>query len=177
MISFSKAHISFYSNKGMGLWLIIKSSIYSFHITHSTFILTMWFHLDLIQPSTSNLLTCECEHELNVFGTHLAHCPFGSQWIITHDAIRDVMYALAQKSGHVVWIEQWYIFMSKASLWTNLHMTREDQVFVANVVVINLTRRQWLWVSLVDQQVQMWNLMSLLKYANIEDFMKGTTLL
>jgi hypothetical protein len=36
---------------------------------------------------------CECGHMLDAFGTHLACCLFGGQQIITHDAIRDVMYA------------------------------------------------------------------------------------
>jgi hypothetical protein len=34
----------------------------------------------------------------------------------------------------------------------------------------------WLQMSLVDQQVQLWNLVPLLKSASIEGFMKGTTL-
>jgi hypothetical protein len=46
--STSKAHIHFCSAKGMGLWLIVKSSIHSFHITHSTFISTLNFCLGLI---------------------------------------------------------------------------------------------------------------------------------
>jgi hypothetical protein len=38
---------------------------------------------------------CECEYELNVFDTHLVRCLFGSQQIITHDAIWDIMYTLS----------------------------------------------------------------------------------
>jgi hypothetical protein len=49
------------------------------------------------------------------------------------------MYALVQESGHTIWREQWHIFTSKVSLQTNLHMTREDWVFIVDVVVINLT--------------------------------------
>jgi hypothetical protein len=58
-------------------------------------------------------------------------------WIATHDAIRDVMYALIQKNGHVVWREWWYALTSRVSLWADLYMTRKDQVFVVDVVVIN----------------------------------------
>jgi hypothetical protein len=36
--------------------------------------------------------------------------------------------------------------------------------------------RWWFWVSLVNQQMQLWNLESLLRSASIEGFMKGTTL-
>ncbi len=49
------------------------------------------------------------------------------------------MYARAQKNGHDVWKEWWYTFTSKVSFQVNLYIVREDQVFVANVVVIDLT--------------------------------------
>jgi len=65
------------------------------------------FRLNLIQPSTSNLLMCECGQRLDVFNTHLTPCPFGGQQIATHDAIKDVMYALARESEHNVWRELW----------------------------------------------------------------------
>ncbi len=55
----SKTHIHFCSGRGVGLWLVIMPSICSFHIAHSIFTSTLRFHLGLIQPSTSNLLTCE----------------------------------------------------------------------------------------------------------------------
>jgi hypothetical protein len=47
-------------------------------------------------------MCCECGHELNTFDTHLARCPFGVQWIATHDTIKDVMHALSRENGHVV---------------------------------------------------------------------------
>jgi len=34
----------------------------------------------------------------------------------------------------------WYVFTSRVSLQTDLYMTRKDQVFVANVVVIDPTQ-------------------------------------
>jgi hypothetical protein len=49
------------------------------------------------------------------------------------------MYALILKSGHIVWREQWYAFMSRILLRTDLYMTRKDQVFVVDVVVIDPT--------------------------------------
>jgi len=49
------------------------------------------------------------------------------------------MYTLAQENGHVVWKEQWYALTSRISLRANLYMTRKDQVFVTNVMVIDLT--------------------------------------
>jgi hypothetical protein len=87
--SASRACIRSCSSKGAGLWLVTRPSIYLFHIAHSTFTLVLHFHLGLIQLTTSNLLTCECGHWLDAFGTHLA------QRITKHDTIRDVMYALA----------------------------------------------------------------------------------
>jgi hypothetical protein len=36
--------------------------------------------------------------------------------------------------------------------------------------------RRWLWVSFVDQHVQLWKLVPLLRSTNIEGFVKGTTL-
>jgi hypothetical protein len=66
---------------------------------------------------------CECGHWLDAFGMHLIHCPFKGQRIITRDVIKDVVYAFIQKSGHVVWKEWWYAFMSRISLQANFYMT------------------------------------------------------
>jgi hypothetical protein len=96
------------------------------------------FCLSLIEPSTFNFLMCECEHRLDAFSAHLTCCPFGGQQIATHDNIQDVMYAFVLENGHVVWKERWYTLTLGISLWTNLYMTWEDQVFVFDVVVIDL---------------------------------------
>jgi len=93
--SASKTYIHFCLSKGAKLWLIVKPSICSLCIAHFILTSTLHFHLNLIQPSTSSFFTRECAHGLDAFGMHLAHCLFKSQWIATHDAIRDIMYALA----------------------------------------------------------------------------------
>jgi hypothetical protein len=49
------------------------------------------------------------------------------------------MYAFVQKNGHVVWREWWYPFMLGFSLRANFYMIHEDRIFVAGVVVIELT--------------------------------------
>jgi hypothetical protein len=49
------------------------------------------------------------------------------------------MYALAWENGHIIWKEWWYAITSRVLLQVNLHMTREDQVFVVDVVVTDLT--------------------------------------
>jgi hypothetical protein len=51
------------------------------------------------------------------------------------------MYTLVRKNGHDVWREWWYALTSKVSLQINMYMNCEDQVFVANVVVTDLTRK------------------------------------
>jgi hypothetical protein len=66
-------------------------------------------------------------------------CLFGGQWIATHNAIKDIMYALVRESEHVVWREQWCTFTLGVSLRINVYMIREDQVFVVNVMVTDLT--------------------------------------
>jgi hypothetical protein len=75
----SKARIRFCSSKGARLWLIARPSIYAFLIAHFTFISTLCFRFSLIQPLASSLFTCEREHDLNAFGTHLARCLIGGQ--------------------------------------------------------------------------------------------------
>jgi len=85
---------------------------------------------------------CECGHGLDAFGTHLTCCLFRGQWIVTHNVIKNIMYAFAQKNEHVVWKERRYAFMSKVSLQANLYMICEDQVFVVDVVVIDLTQKK-----------------------------------
>jgi sialic acid synthase SpsE len=107
---------------------------------------------------------------------HLACCPFGGQWIATHDAMKDVMYAFVQESEHDVWREQWYTLMSRASLQVDLYITCEDQVFNINLVVMDST---WGMVAMnVINRLAGANaeLMSLLKSTNIEGFMKGIIL-
>jgi len=51
------------------------------------------------------------------------------------------MFAFIRKSGHVVWRKRWYAFTLRLSLRVDLYMTRKDQVFVANVVVIDATQK------------------------------------
>ncbi len=172
----SRARIHFCSGKGTWLWLIIKPSIRSLCIAYFTLIPTLHFHLSLIQPLASNLFTCECGHGLNAFDTHLVHCPFGGQWISTHDVIRNVMYALVKKKGHIVWKERWYALMSRISLQANLYMTQENQVFIVDVVVIDPTQETVASSVINWLAVQLWNLMSLLESANIESFKRGTIL-
>jgi len=46
-----------------------------------------------------------------------------------------------------------YTFTSRVSLLANLYMTREDQVFVVDVVVIDLTWEVMAQVSLVNHHV------------------------
>jgi len=123
--STSIACIHFCLGKGTGLWLIAKSSIYSFHIAHSTFTSMLCCHCGLIQPSTFNLFTCECGHGWNTSGTHL-RCPFGDQQITTHDTIRNFMYIIVWESGHNVWKELWYVLMWGPLVWIDLYMTCED---------------------------------------------------
>jgi hypothetical protein len=149
--STSKAHIHSCSSKGARLWLVVRPSIHSFHITHFTFTSALSFCLDLIQHLTFNLFTCECGHELDAFGTHLTHCAFGGQRITTHDAIWNFMYVFAWESGHSIWKERWYAFTSKVSLWTNIYMTQKDQVFVVDVVIINP-----MWETVVSSAWHTW---------------------
>jgi hypothetical protein len=83
----SKTRICSCLGKGARLWLVVRPSICSFHIAHSTFTSTLCFLLGLIQPLASIFFMCECEHELDASGMHLACCSFGGQQITTHDAI------------------------------------------------------------------------------------------
>ncbi len=57
-----------------------------------------------------------------------------------HDAIKDVIYAFAQESGHTVWKEWWYVFTLGVSLWTNIYMICEDHISIVDVVGTNPTR-------------------------------------
>ncbi len=80
--SASKTHIHFYMGMGVGLWLVARPSICSFHITHFIFISMLHVCLNLIQPSASNLFMCECEHKLDTSSLdtsnmHLVHYSFG----------------------------------------------------------------------------------------------------
>ncbi len=79
IFSTSSAHIHSCSGKGARLWLVVRSSICLFRITHFTFASTTHFCFNLIKPLASSLLTSKCEHGLDKFGTHLAHYPFGGQ--------------------------------------------------------------------------------------------------
>jgi hypothetical protein len=67
----SRAHIRSCLGKGTRLWLVVKPFIYSFHIAHFTFALTLYYCHDLIQPSALSFLTYECGHGLDAFNMHL----------------------------------------------------------------------------------------------------------
>jgi hypothetical protein len=84
------------------------------------------------------------------------------------------MYALTQKSGHCM--EKAMLHLYIKSFIANLYMTQKDQTFVVNVVVINLMRETTTQLSLINHQVQLWNLTPLLRSTSIEGFMKSTTL-
>ncbi len=114
--STSKARIRSCSSKGVRLWLIVRLSISSFHITHFTFTSTLCFCFGLIQPLASSILMCECGHWLDAFGMHLTCCPFGGQRIATHDTIKDVMYSFTRENEHTIWREWWYNITSGVSL-------------------------------------------------------------
>ncbi len=114
--STSRARIYSCSSKGAWLWLVVRPSIYSFCIAHFSFTSTLRFRFGLIQPSTFNLFTCECGHNLDASNMDLACCLFGGQQITTHDAVQNVMYAFLQESGRTVWKERWYALTSGISL-------------------------------------------------------------
>ncbi len=97
-----RTYIHFCLRKGVGLWLVVKSSICLFHIAHFIFISTLCFCFNLIQHSTFNLLTHECGHRLDAFDTHLTCCSFGGQWIATRDIIQNVMYEWAHYMQRMV---------------------------------------------------------------------------
>jgi hypothetical protein len=128
MISFfwpPKLTFTFVQVKAWGYgWLL--SHLFFHYVLCSIFTSTLCFCLNLIQPSTFSIFTCECGHGLNTFGTHLTWYPFGGHQIATHDAIKNIMYAYAQESGHIVWREWWYTLASISSLWTNLCMICKD---------------------------------------------------
>ncbi len=134
-----KACIHSCSIKGARLWLIVRPSICLFRITQFIFTSMVRFCFGLIQPLTFNLFMCECGYGLNASSTHLTCCSFRGQWIATHDAIKDVIYAFVQESGHTTWKEWWYALLLGISLQANFYMICENQVFVTNVVVIDLT--------------------------------------
>jgi hypothetical protein len=174
--STSKAHICICSGKRSALWLIIKPSIYSFCITHFIFTSMLHFRFNLTQLLASSLFTCKCGHRLDTFGMHLVHCLFGGQQTITHDAIWDVMCALAWRSGHVVWksggtpLHQEFHY-NPISTWPK--RTRSS---LPMWWLLTQHKIQWLRVSLVNQHVQLRNLAPLLRFTNIKGFMRGTTL-
>ncbi len=58
----------------------------------------------------------------------------------TLDTIINIMYAPTSKSEHNVWKKWWYTFTSRVSLQVNLYITNENQVFVADVIIMNLTQ-------------------------------------
>jgi hypothetical protein len=65
-----RATFIFVRAKKARLWLIVRSFIHLFHITHNIFTSALHFHFDLIQPLTFNLFMCECGHKLDVSNTH-----------------------------------------------------------------------------------------------------------
>ncbi len=93
-----------------------------------------------------------CTDRLDTFGTHIVHCPFGGQWIVTHDVIQDIMYVFPWKNEHDVWRKWWYAFTSRVSLRIDLYMIQKDQVFVVNVVITDIMRKM-VALSVINQPI------------------------
>jgi hypothetical protein len=62
------------------------------------------------------------------------------------------MYAFARENGHAIWKEWWNALMLRVSLQVDFYMTQKDQVFVANVVVIDSTQ-ETMALSVITQPV------------------------
>jgi len=82
------------------------------------------------------------------------------------------MYAFIWKNGHTIWKERWSTLMSRASLWVDLYMTCEDQVFVANVTFINPTREMMAlsvisWLTCVV--VELNDIAKICKYKGVQE--------
>jgi hypothetical protein len=116
-----RARICSCLGKGAGRWLVAKPFILLFRIAHFIFTSLLRFCLGLIQPLPFHLPTCECGHGLDAFDTHLTCCSFGVQWIATHDVIRNVMYALAQKDGHTKWKKMVCLYIRNFITSQSLH--------------------------------------------------------
>jgi hypothetical protein len=86
------------------------------------------------------------------------------------------MYAFAWKNGHIIRRKRWYTLTSKLSLQVNIYMTHEDKFLLPMWWLLTRHQRWWLQMSLINQWVVLRNLTSLLKFASIEGFVKGTTL-
>jgi hypothetical protein len=144
----------------------IKNSILGIVIQKTKF----WLRFILI------LKMCKCGRGLDASSTHLTCCSFKGQHITTHDVITNMMYAFIRKSEHIVLREWWYAFTSGVSLEVNVYMNCEDQVFVTNVVVTDVT-----WETMVASVINrpvgvVTKLAPLLRSASIESFMRGITL-
>ncbi|KAG6551070.1 hypothetical protein Mapa_007305 [Marchantia paleacea] len=70
----------------------------------------------------------------------MTRCPFGGQRIATHDAIRDVVFAMAREGGYLTLRERWYALQSTRVRGGHCTWFGEDQVTVADVVVTDPTR-------------------------------------
>ncbi len=143
--STSRAHICFCLGKGARLWLVVRPCIRSFCIAHSTFILVLCFHFDLIQPLASSFLMCECEHKLDASNMHLIHCLLGGQWI-HHTWCHPRHHVCPHSKEWVTCMERMVVrpYVKSFILSQSLH-DQKNQVFVANVVVIDL---MWEMVAL-----------------------------
>jgi hypothetical protein len=106
---------------------------------------------------------------------HLTCCLFGGQQIVTHDIIRNIMYAL-------IWVSTLYGEGSDTSLCHEFHykliFTWFERIKFLLLMwwLLIQRKRWWFWVSVLDQQVQLQNLTPLLRSISIEGFMRNIIL-
>ncbi len=117
----------------MTSWVLVWQSIYN---------------QSMIQPSTFSLLMCECGHGLNAFGMlsvqrSVDHHTWCHQKMSCMPSFEKMGIMYGESNGTPSHQELHYelIFTWRTPLRVDLYMTCEDQVFVIDVVVMNLTRK------------------------------------
>ncbi len=160
-------------DKGVKGWLVARSSICSFCIAHSTFILALCFHLGLIQPSTFSFFMCKCGHRLNALNS----LPIWSS-TNSHTWCHPQCHVCLHLKEWACYMERTMVLLYVRSFVTSqfLHDPKRVKFSLSMWWLLIGRKKQWFQMSSINQQVQLWNLMPLLKFANIKGFMKGTIL-
>jgi hypothetical protein len=90
---------------GAGAFLGAVPSMLSLRFTDECFRTAVRTWLGLSHPAIAGIRRCECGEELQpgpLGGQHLLRCSRGGERTLTHDGVRDVMFAVLREAGYSV---------------------------------------------------------------------------
>jgi len=121
-----QAHLHSCVGLGVGVWLLIRLTTPTFHLSSVHFFITLHIHLGLPHPTIAHFSQFQCAHTIDNLYTHLLQCPCGSEHIATHYTLQDIIATIVLGSGAHVQREVSHLFFHNTQRQMDIFITRDD---------------------------------------------------